>query len=461
MDDPEYSYFAPDRLVGVLGISDSDEPVSSAHLYTLIHLTSRFGAFIREGNRWEPLWQGWNPDPSLKYINFKADAYDKVVRAFDQSPEDFLYYEEFSEHQEILEWEGSFDNTLAPECFRDIEELINWIQDFVEPKPAVITYGRHRVSCGDMAWMYPHVQELEALREATEEYVLAQRKKSSSEKMEEQLTRIELYPPLTQAVHDAMNEAASLAANVDCLEEFEGELDFTAVGNYFNGSKASVKDLGKYYVELIALGLGYQVPLNQLNADNLQLVRDLSLKPEDRLEAWFIHGQKIELYQIMANTRFGLFARYGKGKWQPVLRSREEEDLYDMSGVTIVQLRPEREVEIFREFDAGKLQEMSIKDPALNKFKLEYRGDNPSGYDFYDRVNFNDKNTHSFSELRGVASRVVRDSLFDLRTRVKELEQEGVDVEALKSRLEVLNAVFKDEKKLSYYELHRLLVESS
>ena len=221
MDDPEYSYFAPDRLVGVLGIGDPDDLALSTHLYELIHLTSRFGAFIRKGDKWDPLWPGWNPNPDLKYINFKADSYDKVVRAFDQSPEDYLYYEEFSEYQEILEWEGSFDNTVAPECFREIEELINWIQDFTEPKLSVITYGRYRVSCGDMAWMYPHVEELEALRAETEEYVLKQRKKSAAEVLDEQLYQIQMYPPLHDQVVDAYFAAASAANDEYSLDEFD------------------------------------------------------------------------------------------------------------------------------------------------------------------------------------------------------------------------------------------------
>ena len=222
-----------------------------------------------------------------------------------------------------------------------------------------------------------------------------------------------------------------------------------------------MRELNGFHLELLAEMIDRTAPLSQKEVDAKVLVRAANLKPDDRLEAWFLHGQQTELYQIMANTKIGLFARYGKRKWQPVLRSREEEDVYDLNGVTIVQLRPEREVQIFAEFDAGNLHEMNIKDPALNKFKLEYRDDNPSGFDFYDRVNFNDKSTHLYSTLPSVASGVVMDMVMDLRTRIKTLNREEFDVDLLNVHLEKLNAFLKDENEMSYYELHRILVECS
>lgn len=459
MDEPEYSYFAPDRLVGVLRIENSEKKELQAYYVELIHLTSRFGAFIREGGKWVPMWQGWNPNPEFKYINFSASGYANITRAFDNSKDGLLHYHHLSQYQEILEWEGGFDNTVAPECLRDIDELVNWIQDFVEPKPPVITYGRHRVSCGDMAWMYPHVQELEALRSATEEYVLAQRKKSSSEKMVEQLTHIELYPPLTQAVEDAMNESASLAASVDCLEEFEGELDFTAVGNYFNGSKASVNDLGNYLVELIALGLGYQFPLNQICADNLRLVRDLSLKPDNRLEAWFIHGKAPRFYHLVANTQFGLFARVGKGQWSPIKRSHEVEDVYDLAGFSIVHLRPEREHEITRAFDDGFFESIYLSDPALNKYQIKYLNDTQTILDEYERVDFNDKRNVSFASMQGVDSTVIRDLTSSLRANIKHLSEIEESVEHLQEVLSRLESFIKGETEMSYPAILQILYE--
>lgn len=459
MEDPEYSYFAPDRLVGVLRVEKSEKKDLNAYYVELIHLTSRFGAFIREGGKWVPLWPGWNPNPEYKYINFAASGYANIVRAFDNNKDGLLHYHHLSQYQEILEWEGGFDNSVAPECLRDIDELVNWIQDFVEPKPAVITYGRHRVSCGDMAWMYPHVQELEALRAATEEYVLTQRKRSSSEIMEEQLTHIELYPPLTQAVEDAMNEAASLAASVDCLEEFEGELEFTAVGNYFNGSKASVKDLGNYQVELIALGLGYQVPLNQVNADNLRLVRDLSLKPDDRLEAWFIHGEAPRFYHLVANTQFGLFARVSKGNWSPIKRSHEVEDIYDLAGFSIVHLRPEREYEIIRAFDDAFFETMYLSDPTLNKFQIKYLNDTQLGLDEYDRVDFNNKRTVSFASIHRLGQTVIRDLTSTLRANIKYMVENEEPVDHLQDVLSPLEAFIKGEIEMSHPAINQILYE--
>lgn len=459
MDDPEFSYFAPDRLVGVLRVEKSEKDDLQAFYVELIHLTSRFGAFIRDGDKWAPVWQGWNPNPDYKYINFTASGYSNIVRAFDNSKDGLLHYHHLSQYQEILEWEGGFDNTVAPECLRDIDELVNWIQDFVEPKPEVITYGRNRVSCGDMAWMYPYVQELEALRAATEEYVLTQRKKSSAEKMEEQLTRIELYPPLTQAVDDALNEAASLAACVDCLEEFEGELEFTAVGNYFNGSKASVRDLGTYHLELIALGLGYQDPLTQKDADSFRLFRDLSLKPSNRLEAWFINEKNPRFYHLVANTQFGLFARIGKGKWFPIKRSLEVEDVYDLAGFSIVHLRPEREYEIIRAFDEAFFETMYKSDPALNKYQIQYLNDTPFNNNGYERVDFNDKRTLNFASIQGVGSAVIRDLTSSLRANIKYMIEVDEYVGHLQEVLSPLESFIKGEIEMSYPELHKILYE--
>jgi hypothetical protein len=459
-EESEFLYFTPDRLVGVLRISDPDEPVSSAHVYALIHLTSRFGPFIREGSRWEPLWQGWNPDPSLKYINFKTDSYDRVVRAFDQSDEDYLYFDEFGEHQDVLNWEGSFDNTTAPECFRDIDELINWIQDFTEPKPEIITYGSGRISCGDMAWMYPYVEELKSLRESTEDYVLSQRRKSSEVVLDEKLMQIEMYPPLHEMVIEAYYSAASAADSEESLDEFDQRMNKTAFMKYFKGGRASIRELNYFHLDLLAEMIDMTRPISQREVDAKVLVRESSTKPENRLEAWFIHGQETELYQLIANTKMGLFSRYGKGQWRPVIRSRDEEDVYDLNGVTIIHLRPERELEIIKEFDAGKLHEIHIKNPALNKFKVEYRGENPSGFDFYDRVNHNDKSPIKFSDLNNLAARIVREMVSELKTRINDLREEKIEVGILPSNLAVLEAFIKNEIDFTYSRIHALLIDS-
>lgn len=460
MSDDEFSYFAPDRLVGVMRIGDSGEPVFSAHLYALVHLTSRFGAFIREGAKWEPMWQGWNPDPDLKYINFTADSYGSVVRAFDQSPEDFLYYEEISEHQEILNWEGGYDDTQSPECLRDIAELVNWIQDFVEPKPNVITYGPGRTSISDMDWMRHDVAELEYLQSETEEYVLKQRRKPASEVIEEKLHRIHMHPPLHDAVVEAFDEAGNKAAHANCLDEFDAEMKGTAVQNYLNGGKASVRELNTYLLDLISLGIDYQAPINQRSAESIRLTRDLHLKPDNRLEAWFIHGEEKLLYQLVANTEFGLFTRAGKGAWRALKRDREVEDVYDLAGVSIVHLRPEREHEIIAAFDSGALQKMHLKDPALNKFQLEYREDDPSGFDFYDRVDDRDQKAFRYSDLQRVAAVVIREMTTELRGNLKVLQASGAQLGLLPANLTLLDAFVKNQKELSFKQIHQLLTES-
>jgi hypothetical protein len=460
MSDDEFSYFAPDRLVGVLRIGDSGEPVFSAHLYALVHLTSRFGAFIREGAKWEPMWQGWNPDPDLKYINFAADSYGKVVRAFDQSPEDFLYYEEINEHQEILNWEGGFDDTQSPECLRDIAELVNWIQDFVDPKPEVITYGPGRISISDMDWMRHDVAELEYLQAETEEYVLRQRSKPASEVIEEKLYRIHMHPPLHDAVVASFNEAGNHAASADCLDEFDAEMRGTAVQNYLNGGKASMRELSAYLLDVMTVGIDYQRPVTRESVERFRLTRDLHLKPANRLEAWFPQSPKEVLYQLVANTNFGLFTRAGKGSWRPLKRDREDEDIYDLAGVSIMHLRPEREHEVIAGYDSGALQEIHIKDPSLIKYQLDYRGDIPSSSDFYERVDRKSKEMFKFSQLQRVAAVVIREMTAELRGNIKVLQEADFDLGFMPANLTILDAFVKNEKELSYPQIHQLLTES-
>jgi hypothetical protein len=460
MSDDEFSYFAPDRLVGVLRIEDPDEPVLSAHLYALIHLTSRFGAFIREGGKWELMWQGWNPDPDLKYMNFSAESYDMVVRAFDQNPDDFLYYDDMSGYQEILNWEGGYDDTESPECLRDIAELVNWIQDFVDSKLEVITYGSTRISISDMDWMRHDVAELEYLQAETEEYVLRQRRKPASEVIEEKLYRIHMHPRLHDAVVEAFNEAGNHAASADCLDEFDAEMQGTAVQNYLNGGKASIRELNAYLLDLISIGIDYQTPVNRESIERYRLTRDLHLKPANRLEAWFPQSPKEVLYQLVANTKFGLFTRAGKSSWRPLKRDRDVEDVYDLAGVSIVHLRPEREQEVISGYDSGALQGIHIKDPALNKFQLDYRGDVPSGSDFYARVDGMDKKTIKYSQLQRVAAVVIREMTAELRGNIKVLQEADFDLGFMPANLTILDAFVKNEKELSYPQIHQLLTES-
>lgn len=459
MDEPEFSYFAPDRLVGVLRIEDPDQPVASARLVEVIHLTSRFGAFKRSRSKdsWILLWEGWNPDPDLKYINFDEDAYYPVIWEFYSARDDLLNYEDIKDFQQILDWEGSFDNTHAPECLRDIEELVNWIDDFVEPRPDVITYGTGRVSMSDMAWMRHDVEQLEDLRTETEDYVLRQRRKPSKEVMYEELSHIELHPQFFETVYSVYDESEDRASNTKLFRE---EWDSSALIRSLKGEKVSMRELHDQYFKLLAQSIDFTEPFSESEIHQRELTRPKILKPQDRLEAWFIHGTETQLYQLVANTRFGLFTRTSTKEWRPLIRSREDEDIFDLAGVTILHLRPEREREIIRQFDKGRLQEISIDDPAFNRYTVRYYDAIPSGDDFYDQVDHNDRSGIKFSSLRRIGTAVIQEMVIELRKRIKTLREERVDVGILPSNLALLEGFVKNQIELSRPHLHNLLRDS-
>lgn len=458
MDEEEYSYFPADRLVGVLLIQHLDEKNWQAEVVELIHLTSRFGAFIRKGEKWEPLWQGWNPNPDYKYINFGASSYKKVLRIFDNKQQDFLDYEEVSEFQEILSWEGGFDETDEPECFRDIEELINWIQDFVKPQPAVITYGVENVSISDMAWMHQDVEELERLRQETESYVLAQRRKRSSEVMDEKLFVIQMYPPLSDAVSDAFNQAGNSAAFADCLDEFDAEMRETPVQKFLFGGSASMRELNAYYLDLLAISIDYQGPLKQEDADKLRLVREKELKPTNRLEIWF-YGAEGELsHDIIANTEFGLFSRNGRRQWLPFLRDLEVEDLVDLAGCSVVHIRPEREEHLLDEYDSGALKSMRLNSPILNKYCVDYGDKDSSSSDCKDRTPLNQGPEISYSDLTRIAALLVQEVAFSLGQDLRDLKKVGFEVSDVEASYNELESFRRLKKKLSLLDLHKLLI---
>jgi hypothetical protein len=459
MEEEEYSYFSADRLVGVLGIRYFDDESWQAEVIELIHLTSRFGAFIRKGEKWDPLWQGWNPNPDYKYINFDASSYSKILRIFDNKHIDFLSYEEVSEFQEILNWEGGFDETEEPECFRDIEELVNWIQDFIKPQPAVITYGDENISISDMAWMRQDVEELERLQEETESYVLAQRRKRSSEIMDEKLFIIQMYPPLSDAVLDAFSQAGTSAAFVDCLDEFDAEMRGTPVQKFLFGGSASMRELNAYYLDLLAISIDYQQPLKQEDADKFSLTRAKELKPQNRLEIWFYGKDGSFSYDVIANTEFGLFSRSGGRKWLPFIRNPEVEDLIDLAGCSIVHIRPEREKHLLDDFDSGALKSIRINSPILKKYSVDYGDKDSTSSDCKDRKPLNQGPKISYSDLTRIAALLVQDVSFSLWQDLRELKMAGFDVSDAEARHLELESFRRLKKQLSLLDLHKHLVE--
>jgi hypothetical protein len=452
MDDEEYQYFRPDRLTGVLKSYIDHEGTEMYDVHELIHLTSRFGSFRREGKRWESVWQGWNPDPDYVYVNFKSSAYEKVLKLFDDHPPECLDFLDVKEHQEIQGWEGEFDLTKGPYHFRDIQELVNYIQDFVEPRPRIITYGSNNVSCGDMAWMHPYLSDLNDQREAVEDYVLQQKRKPYKVLMEEPLSQIEMYPPL----HDDVILHFYAAANhVPDLEEFEEELQGTIFNNYYAGGQITINQLIEYGNEFLTIVMANQSSISKSRAERFQLTRELHLLPAHRLEAWFVGEGKFQ--HLIANTEFGLYESVAPGKWRPVIRDREVEDLYDMAGVSKIHIRPEREEEVLKHHHQGGFKEKSIKDPELNKFRVEYRNEKIAERDFYDRTPFGNPNKFLRSSLKRVAGTVAIDMIHELRNDTKLLADEGIQVDHIAEKQLVLEDFVRNQVELSYRELHDLL----
>jgi hypothetical protein len=451
MDDEEYQYFTPDRLTAVIKSYVNYEGIGY-DVHELIHLTSRFGAFRREGKRWESIWPGWNPDPDFLYVNFKSSSYEKVLRLFDEHPPECLDFFDVKEHQEILDWEGDFDLTVGPHHFRDIQELVNQIQDFVEPRPRIITYGNGNVSCGDMAWMHPYLSDLNDQREIYEQHVLEQKQKPHKVLMEEPLLRIEMYPPL----HDDVISHFTAAANqVPDLEAFDEEYQNTIFMNYFHGGRATMNQLLGYYREFLSITVANRSILTKAEADRFQLTRELYLRPANRLEAWFVGEDRF--HQLVANTEFGLFESLAPGKWRPVIRDWEIEDLYDMAGVSRIHIRPEREEEVLRHHFVGGFSEKTINDPELNKYRVEYRNEETDERDFYDRTPLGNTNKFLRSALKRVGATVVREMVNELRADLKVLTDEGIQVDSILDKLVILENFLRNKIELSYQELRDLL----
>jgi len=452
MEDEEYQYFTPDRLTGVLKSYIDHEGTEMYDVHELIHLTARFGAFRREGKRWESIWPGWNPDPDFVYVNFKSSAYEKVLRLFDEHPPECLDYLDVKEHREIQGWEGEFDQTVGPHHFRDIQEIINQIQDFVEPRPEIITYGSGNVGCSDMAWMHPYVVHLEDQREALEKYVLDQKRKPHKVLMEEPLLRIEMYPPL----HDEVITQFTAAANqVPDLEEFDEEYRNTIFMKYFSGGRATMNQLIGYCKEFLSIAVANQSTLSKSEADSFRLTRELHLLPANRLEAWFVGEGQFQ--HLLANTQFGLFESAARGKWRPIIRDWEVEDLYDIAGVSRIHIRPEREEEVLSHHYQGGFNKKAIKDPELVKFRVEYRNEKTDERDFYDRTPFENSNKFLYSSLKRVAATLVRQMIYELRADVKVVVDEGILVDHIIEKQLVLENFLRNKVELSHRDLHELL----
>ena len=452
-DEEEYEYFTADRLVGVITSFTEFDGTEVFEVVELIHLTSRFGAFRREGLRWESIWQGWNPDPDFVYVNFKPDAYDKVMRAFDESKNFGMDYSEVKEFREVRSWEGSFDLTEPPHFFRPIDEVINQIQDFVEPRPEIITYGRGRVRCGDMAWMHPFVSDLQEQRENLENFILDQKRKPYLTKLEEPLTRIEMYPPL----HDEAITLFTAAANqVPDLDDFDEQFQSTVFMNYFRGGRISMNQLKTYCSEFLTIAIANDSVLTKQEADSFRLSRDAHLRPAHRLEAWFFESDD-SFDQLIASTEFGLYQSAGRGKWRPLIRDYEIEDVYDFKGVYRIHIRPESEHRALSHSVQGGFDGKTAKDRDFVRYQVSYRGEETTFKDFYDRTPQKRDPKISFKSLKRIAATVVTEMIYELRADVKVLLDEGLSIDETLREQAILEEFLRNKVELSYRELHELL----
>jgi len=458
MDEPEWSYFPTDRVVGVFEPLVDDDGATLHFMTNLIHLTSRFGAFTRKGQKWEPIWHSLIVNPSSKYINFEEDSYRRIQSLFDGVDEAPLEYAEICDLQEVQEWEGEFDEVEGPKYLRDVAELVNWVQDFVEPRPAIFSYGSsYRMSCSDMAWIHPYLEELEELRRDSEEYVLAQRRKSAEVLVNEQLREIEMYPPLNDLAMEIYNEAGSHASLWNYLDEFDEETRSTPYMKYFKGGTASIKQLNSYYLENLSKVLDLQQPLTQTMVDSFVVTREKELMPADRIEIWFADYGLGRFVYLVANTEIGLFTRGSKGSWRVLNRDPEVEDLVDLSGAIVVHIRPERVKEVLQLRDKGTLENWNPKTPELNKFQVHYRGLRHSPADLRDRRDLNPGEAISYASLSGIASNVIREMVFEFAANLKVLEKAGLAPDDYRVVLNMLKSFLDNEMELSRYEIHRFL----
>ena len=365
------SYFDTDRLVGIFENDNNDR---SPRLIYLVHITARFGMFSRSVGSWVHIQPNWNLDPKLKYINFKESNYQEIVKMFDDSIDDYsaLIYDELEKYRKETYWESKFYSSNGPRNMLNVVELINQAQFFIEPKPYVFKNTNRRIdewSDGELV-----IALLQQHKQHYENKILSHLNRKPSEKMQDKLNYIEMYPPLHQAVRDLREKFFDLISSQNLNHELEEYFDHDVYEHYLEGrSKVSIEILTDTYKRLMGFFLAYSSPLDVKDVKSLKVIRHISALPKSRLELWVIDEKP---FVLVANTQIGQFL-LSNGKWHPRLMpdTDSQEDIYTLSEPDVIHLKPELTSHIIGYFKKLSLEDIKLDNIELRHFQVSYDPD--------------------------------------------------------------------------------------
>jgi hypothetical protein len=421
-----YDYFPTDRLVGIFQADIEDEP---CYMVELVHLTSRFGAFERRDSKWHPIAPNWNIDRGLTYINIKNENYDEIVELFDKSwllgdkePPEKLEYDEVKICRKWMNWEMEFALLSKYRKMLSINQLVNQVQFFVEPRPAVFkpwNTWRRIDEAGEAAF---HINHLEESRTEAEQSILRKSHLSYLDQKDDLLTKIQMFPPLHQAVMEMYWDAGRQASLRDSLEDFESDLDFSSFSNYMNGGAVSIETMLKFYLQHIRNFADFFYPMSKNSIDEMKMWRPAHMKPEDRLEIWVLLDGQGRHLSLVANTRFGTYIRRGLGKWRHRKDDPEREDMFDLAGVEVLHIRPEKNREALKLFDSEEINSLSKSSMKLRPYLVYYTQDEHQN-DYSSRIVNYETNFDRLSELEKL---VVMEMITEYRNYDKYLNSIGI-----------------------------------
>ena len=365
------SYFDTDRLVGIFENDNNDR---SPRLIYLVHITARFGMFSRSVGSWVHIQPNWNLDPKLKYINFKERNYQEIVKMFDDSIDDYsaLIYDELEKYRKETYWESEFYSSNGPRNMLNVVELINQAQFFIEPKPYVFKNTNRRIdewSDGELV-----IALLQQHKQHYENKILSHLNRKPSEKMQDKLNYMEMYPPLHQAVRDLREKFFDLISSQNLNHELEEYFDHDVYEHYLEGrSKVSIEILTDTYKRLMGFFLAYSSPLEVNEVKSLQITRNISALPKSRLELWVVDEKP---FVLVANTQIGQFLLLN-GKWHPRLMpdTESQEDIYTLSEPDVIHLKPELTTDVISFFKKSNPEDLKLDNIELRHFQVKYDPD--------------------------------------------------------------------------------------
>lgn len=365
------SNFKTDRLVGIF---ENDNDGRSPRLMYLVHITARFGMFSRSAGSWTHIQPNWGVDPNLKYINLKESDYRQIIDIFDDQIDGYseLYYEDLEKYRDINHWDTEFYSTHGPRHMANVTELINQAQFFIEPKPYFLINKNRRIdewSDGELV-----IALLKKYQEEYEDKILSHLNRKPSEKMQDKLNYIEMYPPLHQAVLDLRNKFFDLISSQNLIHELEEYFDHDPYEHYLDGrSKVSIEFLIDTYKRIMSFFLAYSTPLNVKDVKSLKVTRHISALPKSRLELW-VNGE--EPVVLVANTQIGQFLLSNR-TWHLRLmpETDSQEDIYTLSEPRVVHLKPELSGEIISYFKKSSIEDIRLDNLDLRHFQVSYHSD--------------------------------------------------------------------------------------